>query len=150
MQQKTRLSVISCGHAGMDKIHEELFASLAYLAACDDAGFRYAFAAFVRQIERAFLLEETWMDLVDFEGTLPHQEQHARVLGALHHVNALVMRGEVDVGRDTVQRLLPQWLSFHAETMDTALAISMQTAEIQDIREPSYSHLNHHAPAAIH
>jgi hypothetical protein len=50
------------------------------------------------------------------------------VLGALHHIHAQVMSGDVGIGRHVVDELLPQWLLLHISTMDTSVALAMQLA----------------------
>jgi len=47
------------------------------------------------------------------------------------------MNGEIDVGREVVTRLLPQWLTFHVSTMDAALAVAMQMSSTPPSGETS-------------
>jgi len=58
-----------------------------------------------------------------------HQEQHARVLAALHNVHIHVSNGNLGLGHETTTSLLPQWLTFHMSTMDMALSVAMQIAQ---------------------
>lgn len=137
------------GEPGMDALHEELFSSLRGLANSNDGDFRFGFGLLVRQVEHVFAREEAWMDAIDFDGALPHREQHARVLAALHQVHSRVMRSELATGRDVVERLLPQWLLFHTETMDSALARSMQSAEAETM-SLGFGGTMPRAPATVH
>lgn len=117
------------GAAKIDHLHQDLFCSLEAVSASDDANFCPAFTTFVEQVERAFREEDMWMDDMDFPASAMHQEQHARVLGALHHVHAQVLGGDLHTGRHVVEEVLPQWLTFHVATMDTSLALAMQVAQ---------------------
>lgn len=112
----------------MDRLHHDLFSALDSLSSSKDADFSAGFSTFVRQMERAFREEEAWMDELDFAEMAAHQEQHARVLGALHHIHAQVMAGDVSMGRHVADDLLPQWLLLHISTMDTPFALTMQIA----------------------
>lgn len=122
------VSDISSGVPAMDRLHHGLFSALDKLSGSEDADFCTEFAAFVQQVERAFRKEEAWMDELDFPEMAAHQEQHARVLGALHHIHAQVMGGDVGIGRHVADDLLPQWLLLHISTMDTPFALAMQLA----------------------
>lgn len=121
-------SDISSGVPAMDRLHHDLFSALDNLSSSEDADFCTEFATFVRQMERAFREEEAWMDELDFQEMTAHQEQHARLLGALHHIHAQVMDGDVGIGRHVADDLLPQWLLLHISTMDTPFALAMQVA----------------------
>lgn len=115
------------GVLALDRLHHDLYDTLHKLSSACDHEFGNGYCALVRQVEQAFQKEERWMEEMDFQSLKVHREQHARVLGALHNVNFLVMNGELGVGREVVQELLPQWLAFHISTMDATLARSMQT-----------------------
>jgi hemerythrin len=119
---------ISSGVPAMDRLHHDLFSALDELSDSDDAAFCEKFTTFVGRVERVFREEEAWMDELDFQETAAHQEQHARVLGALHHIHAQVMDGDVGLGRHVADELLPQWLLVHISTMDSEVAAAMQCA----------------------
>jgi len=110
----------------MDRLHHAFFNSLEVLSSSDDDQFSGRYGAFVSQVERAFREEEQWMEDIDFPGLRMHQEQHARLLGALHNVHFRLMNGELQLGRELVELMLPQWLAFHISTMDNPLAHAMQ------------------------
>lgn len=116
---------ISSGVQAMDRLHHDLFSALDELSGSDDAAFCEKFTTFVGRMERAFREEEAWMDELDFQETAAHQEQHARVLGALHHIHSQVMDGDIDMGRHVADELLPQWLLVHISTMDSSVAAAM-------------------------
>lgn len=113
----------------MDRLHHEFFNALENLSASKDHEFNERYRAFVNQVEVAFREEDQWMEDIDFPGLRSHQEQHARVLGALHNVHFRLMNGEMQLGREVVEQLLPQWFAFHISTMDNALALAMQLAQ---------------------
>ena len=69
------------------------------------------------------------MEESDHPALLSHREQHARVLAALHHVQAAVLDGDLAVGRHAIVDLLPKWLSLHIDTMDTALSVALRLDE---------------------
>jgi hemerythrin len=122
---------IASGLPAMDKLRHDFFASLDGLSAAPDEEFGAGYRSFVTQVEHMFRLEEHWMDDIDFPAFRTHQEQHARALGALHNVHSRVMNGDYGAGREVVDKLLPQWFSFHMSTMDTALGLAMQMAQAE-------------------
>lgn len=126
MSHTVFLSTILPGVPAMDKLHRDLFATLDELSCVTDHEFPEGYSTLVRKVERAFRVEEQWMEDTDFPAMRVHQEQHARVLGGLHNVHMRVMGGDLEIGRKVVDDLLPQWLAFHVSTMDTALAVAMQ------------------------
>ncbi|MDB5772341.1 MAG: hypothetical protein V7606_4158 [Burkholderiales bacterium] len=145
MQETTWLS----GVPEMDELHRNLTAALDRLAAAADHEFRAGFEAFVSQLELAFRMEEQWMDDIDFPAFRVHQEQHARVLGGLHAIHARVSSGDIKLGREAVENLLPQWFAFHIATMDEALALAMQVAKAETMSPGAYSNMQTDAPYAL-
>ena len=119
------------GVPALDRLHHDLYDTLHKLSSACDHEFGNGYGALVQQVEQTFQKEERWMEEMDFQSLKVHREQHARVLGALHNVNCRVMNGELEVGREVVTELLPQWLAFHISTMDATLAHSMQTMSAQ-------------------
>ena len=114
----------------VDVAHEAVLQELERLAGTCDRDFAVEFFRLVDRIERDFHEEEAMMEEIDYPGLCAHREQHARLLGALHHVAARVMAGELDIGREAVA-LLPQWLVMHLGTMDTALALAWEICEAE-------------------
>jgi hemerythrin len=113
----------------MDEAHEAFLAELGELLTTPDEEFGKAFMAMIMRVERDFRDEEDLMEAIDYPGLQGHCEQHARVLGALHHVAPHVMNGDMALGREAVE-LLPQWFLFHLSTMDTALAFALDTQNL--------------------
>lgn len=125
------LAGILSGTPELDELHRGVLTELAEVSATQDGAFCSAYEVFVLSLERTFRQEELWMDEIDFPGLKTHQEQHARVLGALHNVHARVMEGELRLGREVVGQLLPQWFAFHISTMDAPLAVMMQIVQAE-------------------
>ena len=115
---------MSLGVPGMDKWHRELLDELTGLLTAPDGGFAPAFMRMIEKIEKDFHEEEDLMEEIDYADLQGHREQHARVLGALHHIAPHVMNGDLALGREAVE-LLPQWFLYHLSTMDTALAFAL-------------------------
>jgi hemerythrin len=114
------------GVVALDELHRDFFMDLNNLCSGPDETFAPRYAVFVDTVERIFRQEEQCMEEVDSSSLQQHQEQHARVLGALHNVQSRVMDGDICLGRDVAKRLLPQWMAFHMATMDTLLATEIQ------------------------
>jgi hemerythrin len=131
MTQTIWLPEMSTGSAAIDELHQDFFRTLVQAASVTDKKFSAGYGALIAKVEHAFATEERWMEEIDFASLKAHREQHARILGALHHIHSKVMAGELATGRDVVERLLPQWFLFHMSTMDAALAMSMQTADAE-------------------
>jgi hemerythrin-like metal-binding protein len=127
---------VSSGIVEMDQLHFDFFGALSELSALPDEEFAAGFSRFVRYAEQAFAWEEQWMlEDSDFSADKSHREQHARVLGALHHVHSRVLDGDLATGRETAETLLPQWFAFHISTMDMALAASMQMNDLAHLHK---------------
>lgn len=120
------------GFPAIDDAHEELLKELTDLLTATDERFGPGFLALIERFERDFREEEMLMDDIDYPGIQGHREQHARVLGALHHVAPRVMDGDIALGREAVE-LLPQWFLFHLSTMDTALAFALDMERQESI-----------------
>lgn len=124
------------GLPSVDAAHESFLQELERLAETDDDDFGAAFLRLVAHIERDFHEEEAMMEQIDYPGLCGHREQHARVLGALHHVAARVMAGDSALGREALA-LLPQWFAVHLSTMDTALALAWELCEAEQGAMPA-------------
>lgn len=128
METITWTADMRLGLPRVDAAHESLVMELERLVHMADTGFSTAFQNLVERIERDFQEEEAMMEEMDYPGLCGHREQHARVLGALHHVAARVMDGDIAVGREALA-LLPQWFVMHLSTMDTALALACELCD---------------------
>lgn len=116
-------------YAAFDVLHQECYDAIALATHADDAHFPAALEYLLKHLSHVFRIEEHWMDDCDHPALLPHREQHARVLAALHHVQASVMSGDTAVGRHAVSDLLPKWLALHIDTMDTTLSVALRFDE---------------------
>ncbi|HVL76583.1 MAG TPA: hemerythrin domain-containing protein [Noviherbaspirillum sp.] len=114
----------------LDRAHEAFMRELERLREIPDAHFGPAFHSMVVRMEGDFQEEEALMEDIDFPGLHVHREQHARVLGALHHVAARVMGGDYASGREATD-LLEQWFLMHLSTMDTVLALTLEVIEAE-------------------
>ena len=125
---------MSLGIKDMDAAHKEFIEDLTELLTVPDEVFAEAFMRLIGKVEKDFREEEELMEEIDYPGLAGHREQHARVLGALHHVAPHVMNGDIGLGREAAE-LLPQWFLFHLSTMDTALAFALDLdgAEINPV-----------------
>lgn len=125
MSDSPRSSEISLGIPSLDAAHEALLDKLEKVREVPDADFPAHYASLVARVESDFRKEEELMEQIDFPGIRAHREQHAKLLGGLHHAAAGVMEGDVARGRRAIE-LLPQWFAFHISTMDTALSFALQ------------------------
>ena len=123
---------LTCGVPALDRAHEKLFEELRQLGAATDDMFSDCLCRVVAIVEQDFGEEERLMEDIDFPAIGSHREQHARVLGGLHHAASRVMSGDIACGRDAVA-LLMQWLPVHVSTMDTALAVAIDIAASQGL-----------------
>lgn len=114
--------------------HRMLLATLAQLAQASDQEFIKGYPALVAAIERDFRDEENQMEDADGQLFQAHMEQHARMLGALHHVMPRVQDGDVDMGREAVA-LLVEWMPFHIATSDAVLARAVQARLLSALRD---------------
>jgi hemerythrin-like metal-binding protein len=119
---------MSLGMPSVDACHRELLDELAALVDAPDRDFADRYVGFVARVERDFREEEELMEQTAFPGLPSHREQHARMLGGLHHVARQVMAGDIAAGRGVVA-LLPGWFTVHIETADGALAASLLLPE---------------------
>lgn len=118
---------LALGVAALDDAHKALLEQLGRLSAAPDAQFAAGFVELVALIERDFREEEELMENINFPALHNHREQHARVLGGLHHLDPYAMQGDVGPGRKAIE-LLPQWFLYHLKTADAALAGALEPA----------------------
>jgi hemerythrin len=149
MHETTWASETMSGVPELDQLHRNLFAALDRLASATDEDFCAGYDDFVSQLEHAFRMEEEWMDDIDFPVFKVHQEQHARVLGGLHATHGRIEEGDVKLGREVVEKLLPQWFALHISTMDEALALAMQVAQAEAVLPAAYGNTQATTPYAL-
>lgn len=131
MLEISGLPEISSGVPVIDRLHQDLLDALNTITKVSDGEFCTEYLALTKKLEHVFRQEEEWMEEIDFAGIKSHQEQHARVLGALHNTFTRVLNGDLSLGRRVVNVLLPQWLLFHMATMDTALTFGIELARAE-------------------
>lgn len=127
---------MALGVPDMDTAHKAFLNELETLLNLPDEHFAQAFVNMVSKVECDFREEEQLMEEIDYPGLQGHREQHARVLGALHHVAPHVMSGDIALGREAAE-LLPQWFLFHLTTMDTALAFALDVEGASTTANPA-------------
>jgi hemerythrin len=118
---------VELGVPSMDGSHDELLKQMGRIASVPAGEFADFFVSLVAKIERDFRSEELLMEDLEYDGLRTHREQHARVLGGLHHVAPRVKEGDIAIGRRALE-LLPQWFQFHIATMDRSLAQAVSKA----------------------
>jgi len=127
------------GVRAMEALHRVLLAEMERVATVPDMEFVDCYAALVASVEHDFATEERAMEDINFHGLKTHREQHAKILGGLHHAEAKVRSGDIGAGRTAIA-LLPQWFEFHICTMDAALAVALQIACLpQGVADPVIS-----------
>ncbi len=82
-----------------------------------DDEFQRRYPELVAQVERDCRQQEDWLDSLPEAAAKEHLEEHARMLGVLHHTALCVMQGDIATGR-TAAFLLMDWIRMHVETMD--------------------------------
>jgi hypothetical protein len=71
------------------------------------------------------------------------------VLGGLHAIHGRVEEGDIKLGREVAEKLLPQWFAFHISTMDEAFALAMQVAQSEAAPPAAYRDIQATAPYAL-
>ena len=112
------------GAAWMDELHHGTAICLRRTCEALDRDFTDAYAKLVARLELAFREEEERMSDLNPATIKCHREQHARVLRGMHCAYAQILDGDVQLGRQVANELLPRWLSWHIAEMDIPLANS--------------------------
>lgn len=131
MEEQGWSSEMALGVPAMDNAHRAFVAELNRLASAPDDRFAAGFHALIASMERDFREEEELMEAIGFPGVQAHSEQHARVLGGMHHAASRVMEGDLATGRGAVE-FLQQWFRLHLSTMDLALAVAIDLNDAED------------------
>ncbi|MCG2583980.1 bacteriohemerythrin [Massilia sp. TS11] len=121
-------SSLELGVPNMDAAHRALFDTLAHVARLAPGDFAHHCRALFDALELDCKEEEALMEEIHFPGLQAHREQHARVLGGLHHALAALDAGDPAPARRALE-LLPRWLELHIATMDSALAMAVALAQ---------------------
>jgi hemerythrin len=135
---------LSTGFPAFDALHRACYEAIDQASLADDATFPAALECMLGHLAHMFRVEDGWMEESGHAALLSHREQHSRVLGALHHVQAAVMQGDLAVGRHAIDDLLPNWLALHIDTLDTVLSIALRFDERRRPTPRLYE-----APAAV-
>ena len=121
----------SPGVAALDELHRSCRDALDELACADPNTLKSGFTELVTRFEDAFRTEDEWMDNLDYPALNSHREQHARVLGALHHVHGELMGGDIALGRHVVEAILKleprQWQRTPAPSLATTARLTRST-----------------------
>lgn len=133
MQDIKWSGAMALGVPAMDAAHHALLDQFARLEAMPDERLGEAFLALVATVERDFREEEDMMEQIGYAGLATHREQHARVLGGLHHAEPYAGGRDLGPVRKALA-LLPQWFLLHQSSMDTALAAALRVAAQADAR----------------
>ncbi len=114
----------------MDALHHDAVKALMRLSTAVDREFHEGYDALLHKVERIFRTEERWMEEIGFPELQYHREQHASILGTLYHGQSQLAGGNTQFGRNIIENLLPEWLHFHASTMDSTLARQLRMATL--------------------
>ena len=124
MDQFAWTPAMELGNLALDEAHKGLLAEMMRLCAAPDSELADGLPKLCDKLERDFSDEEDLMEALDRPEFKEHREQHARVLSALHHVEA----GEPAEAREALM-LLPPWFELHVATMDRELVAGLQRAD---------------------
>jgi hypothetical protein len=113
---RARSAVISIGRAGLSEQIERL-------SRATDPCFAAGYIALVATLELQLRAEEAALESLNSRALRSHQEQHARVLAALHQAEPQVEAGDLALGREALA-LLDQWLPLQRASMDVAMLIA--------------------------
>lgn len=90
------------------------------LTRATDPCFAAGFIALLACLEQQLRAEEAALESLHSRALRSHQEQHARVLAALHQAEPQVEEGNLALGREALA-LLDQWLPAQRASLDLAL-----------------------------
>jgi len=124
------LSKISSGAIYMDALHHDTVQALMRISTTADQEFCEGYGLLLHKVERIFRTEERWMEEIDSPELKHHRAQHARILGNLYQGQSHIARGDTQFGRNIIDKSLPEWLFFHASTMDSTLAQELRMATL--------------------
>ncbi len=109
------------GEAAMDGMHHEFVELLSQLLCASDADFAQCLQGLREHMERHFAQEDALMQSGDYASAQCHLDEHKAVLESLVEVQALVVAGNLSVGR-RLARELGRWFPEHTISMDKGLA----------------------------
>jgi hemerythrin len=97
-----------------------LFAQIKKLSAAPDECFATGYDELIACLERQLRNEEALMEASNSRALRSYQEEHARVLAALHQAEPRVDEGNLTLGREALA-LLDHWLPLQCASIDVAL-----------------------------
>lgn len=111
----------------MDETHREFVRLVNQLASEPGETFASLFDTFIQHCQQHFDQEELLMRESSFSAYAEHRDEHQRILGELAQFRKRVARGLVEFGRNYIRERMPEWFRLHAATMDSALAVHLNT-----------------------
>ena len=115
------------GYDLIDRDHEEFVAQLNQLDSASNSDFSALFQQLQEHTEHHFDSENSLMVQFSYPGEIEHKSEHHRVLGEFKQFKTRVDKGMIAFGRSFIRERLPQWLTLHVTTMDSALVAHMNS-----------------------
>lgn len=112
---------MALGNVAIDAAHKDLFKQMLTLLSGLDSQLDEGLPLLVDKLERDFREEEDLMEGADSADIRSHREEHARVLGALHHIAP----DNHAAAREALE-LMALWFPAHLMTQDKALAAALE------------------------
>lgn len=119
---------LTLGLPVMDDTHHEFVDLLAQIVDASDADLLVLWRALVDHTDLHFAREDRWMKSTGFSSTNCHTTQHEVVLQVMREG---ARRGEVAIVRQMADEL-GIWFPQHAQSMDSALALHLQSVGYDD------------------
>ena len=120
-------SQLSCGIEEMDRAHQVLTRELMHIMQAPDHEFCSRLQRIVALLETDFRIEEELMEEIHYPELRIHRQQHANLLGTLHHVIPQAISGDFCMPRQVLD-MLPQWFLGHLVKMDADLVKALNMA----------------------
>lgn len=109
----------------MDATHREFVALLSAVEAAPDSELLALWEGLITHTEEHFGQEDRWMATTGFSVGNCHSTQHKVVLEIMREGHKKALAGDCSMVRGMTPELA-SWFSYHAQTMDAALAQHMQ------------------------
>ena len=110
----------------MDEVHEEFVTLLAQVEAAGDEQLCALWDELIAHTQQHFDQEDRWMQTTGFATGNCHATQHKVVLDIMREGGKRGDEGDYSMIRGMTPELA-SWFSYHAQTMDAALAQHMQS-----------------------
>ncbi|RBA23752.1 bacteriohemerythrin [Herminiimonas fonticola] len=118
---------ISLGIVEMDKAHKVLMREIMSLMQAPNFELARRLPYLVELLETDFRIEEQLMESMDYPELRAHREQHASLLGVMHHTVTKAMNEDYLLPRE-VLNTLPQWFLWHLVKMDASFVKALKAA----------------------